>query len=388
MNQKKIVAGILIVLILAVMLVLVWQKKEEQAVKQNHLPQVTEWPSTSVQTLSPVEKWNIEREKWVTQMSNADLVWYEIPELKIRFKTTKENVGDFAYKYESTTLGFESGADAFDGVYIHSKSLQSSTSCPEILGSIKRFRGDPGDYSRGALLGNVNQEVALGDMRFFDEYFIDGDFSYEIEVPNNCFAGTDYYSVWEEKSKELMYSFRTTVESTYEIPEYGMKIGIAPWQFHRISTYDSMRAELKKQGQSLVWYEIPELKIKFLVTPDTKNDLRYKLRAMPADDSGGASDVSFYYQSVADITDCDVNGEITCSNLSLSSVLIEKIGAYQSKNGRPFCGSMEESHSVGAHEFCVRYQNDFQLTAEQEKEYQKKHKDIFLGILPETLQSM
>lgn len=201
------------------------------------------------------------------------------------------------------------------------------------------------------------------------------------------------FFVWQKEPEQQASDQNQNVKSqevegmvTYEMPEYGIKIQIAPWQSRRVDTYDFIRAELKKKDQSLVWYEIPELYVKFLVTPDTKKDLRYKLTLADADE--GIRGISVYYQSVADIAGCEVDGEIACSNLSLSSILLEKKSSYQSKKGRPFCGSMEESHLVGAYEFCVRYQNDFQLTSEQEKEYQEKHKDVFLGILPETLQSM
>jgi len=153
------------------------------------------------------------------QRADKDLVWYEIPEIGVRFKVKKESLDDTKYSYEkNVTLTSNYGSETFDNISLYSKFLESNVKgCGTDLASLKKFIGKPNEYS-GILWGNTEDEIAQNDMRLFDSFFIIGQFSCEVEVPHNCYVGAtkkdtpDYYSIWNDKSKYLMEAFRNTLE--------------------------------------------------------------------------------------------------------------------------------------------------------------------------------
>jgi hypothetical protein len=78
--------------------------------------------------------------------------------------------------------------------------------------------------------------------------------------------------------------------------------------------------KLIQNNDSYVWYEIPEMNIKFKVTPDTKEDLKYFME--------NESSLYFYNQSTVDFIGkrcgSEEKIEISCTNGALGKISVEK----------------------------------------------------------------
>ena len=68
-------------------------------------------------------------------------------------------------------------------------------------------------------------------------------------------------------------------------------------EIQKLSIVEKSNVGVKDKKDELVWYEVPELGIKFKVSPDSKEDLRYFIKDY-SDDLGKSVHVSFYSKFV------------------------------------------------------------------------------------------
>jgi hypothetical protein len=98
---------------------------------------------------------------------------------------------------------------------------------------------------------------------------------------------------------------------------------------------NNQKKEEKNEGQ-LVWYEVPELGIRFKVSPDTKDDLKYFI---------DGSSTYLYYQSVIDFARLyDNNCKLLtkeCTEGSLGLISIKDNSKAKENTGMPLCRDNE-----------------------------------------------
>lgn len=93
--------------------------------------------------------------------------------------------------------------------------------------------------------------------------------------------------------------------------------------------------------EELVWYEIPELGVRFKVSPDVYEDLKYKLWSKPWPNEQEKSTAVFYYQSEINYLGKDgcfnEEGEIVCTNGLIVRVSRNKNFQEEQEIGRRIC---------------------------------------------------
>ena len=114
-------------------------------------------------------------------------------------------------------------------------------------------------------------------------------------------------------------------------------------QENQISTKQLTKEETEKlkKEKDLVWYEIPELGIKFLVTEDTKNDLRYSYKEFRGyrhdNDYLKVKSIMLYSSLETDknLSNCTLGEEKgwSCGWIQLNVVLKKELMLYKEKNG-------------------------------------------------------
>ena len=97
------------------------------------------------------------------------------------------------------------------------------------------------------------------------------------------------------------------------------------------------KIEKLKNDNSLVWYEIPEMGIRFKITPDTKEDLGYSYKEyMSFKNSISVKQALLYSSSETDekLSSCSLNEESgwNCGLIYLNIVSKNDIDNYSSKN--------------------------------------------------------
>lgn len=145
--------------------------------------------------------------------NKEELVWYEIPELGVRFKVMQKMASDITYDVAKVDAVSDThGSYTFLDVSLGSHSLDVDTKCGYPLGSIKRFEGVPTQYD-GSMWRTADEEMGLGNMHQFNKYFIIGQFYHATsDGPYNCYAGTEHMSKWSLISEDLMNDFRSSIE--------------------------------------------------------------------------------------------------------------------------------------------------------------------------------
>jgi len=111
-----------------------------------------------------------------------------------------------------------------------------------------------------------------------------------------------------------------------------------------VKSEEQKRVEKLKKEKDLVWYEIPEMNIKFLVTKDTKEDLRYRHKEYKGyrEESSylNIKDIMLYSSSETDanLTGCTVSENIgwSCGWIQLNTVSKREVKAYIANNGLNF----------------------------------------------------
>jgi len=96
-------------------------------------------------------------------------------------------------------------------------------------------------------------------------------------------------------------------------------------EIQKISIVEKSKVGVKDKKDELVWYEVPELGIKFKVSPDSKEDLKYNIWKYESEigvafyskfvrenklDEKYNENIMFYMKSVDDIEDVEVSQEI------------------------------------------------------------------------------
>lgn len=159
----------------------------------------------------------------------------------------------------------------------------------------------------------------------------------------------------------------------------------------------SLSSENQSQAFDLVWYDVPELGIRFKVTPDTKNDLRY---VVSVSKSIKEPTLFFYSQSIFDFNsmngripcsirgygaDEDFFGQTTaCSDFALSRYSIKGDSGDDSKHG---CENSVEKARVGDDSICYTYAQATSFSSKNEyDEYQESVKYKRFGIFWDTVE--
>ena len=161
----------------------------------------------------------------------------------------------------------------------------------------------------------------------------------------------------------------------------------------------SEEIEKLKQDENLVWYEIPELGIKFLVTKDTKEDLRYSFRKN--EKYKGISSVDLYSHNEVGESEYKYKCRITedrwsCGRILLTSATKEYVKQYEIKYGRDLCNDLPNDDKIVYLDvnklICFKYTmlgisyviND---SFYKERFYKEDNKSKTFGIYLNTIQS-
>ena len=145
------------------------------------------------------------------EKNEEELVWYEIPELGIEFQIDKKIASDIVYNFESTSLGIEEDVVNFEIAFLRIQSFDKI--CTEEIASLLKFEGTP-PHPLGDLWANTEDEIASGNMIVFDDNFILGRFSYEVENPYSCLypkLSYEQYVEWLNLSQNIKEAFRASV---------------------------------------------------------------------------------------------------------------------------------------------------------------------------------
>ena len=156
-----------------------------------------------------------------------------------------------------------------------------------------------------------------------------------------------------------------------------------------IKKNETLKDQVQQQNQSigqiskndLVWYEVPELGIRFKVTPDTKNDLKYFIKE---DEKFESISAYFYSQSTKDfIEENSKIAEITISysDFALLRISEEKNKKFKEENGRLACLQENIITQMGEQVYCKdSSQSSIFSSKEQYEQYQESIKNKKFGL--------
>lgn len=171
MNKKTSVIIIIVVLVIAVIGGGFWYGKS----KKNQFMESKQVKSND-QNQS-----EFNNDKQNQDSNETEMVWYEIPELKIRFKVDKIVADDLIYKYEKINNNLES-------ISFSSNGLSAISGCGVEngpLGSFDKLKGKPSDY-------NDNVYYTSRNPKQYDKFFI------IYNGPQSVCAVKDNMKNWEE----------------------------------------------------------------------------------------------------------------------------------------------------------------------------------------------
>ncbi len=135
--------------------------------------------------------------------------------------------------------------------------------------------------------------------------------------------------------------------------------------------------EKLKKEKDLVWYEIPEMGIKFLVTKDAKEDLRYEIEK-------NKISVKFYWQSVIDFFG---DSHLIYSDIfHIRKVIIKNNDNLKQTLDRNFCSNKNIVAKFKQNVYCLYTPQAFSFDKTKYNEYLKTIKDKHLKIYLNTIQ--
>jgi hypothetical protein len=148
-----------------------------------------------------------------------------------------------------------------------------------------------------------------------------------------------------------------------------------------------------KNSNDFVWYEVPELKIKFKVTPDTKDDLKYITETgEDRDTKEEVYTVYFYSQSVVNFlgSECVIDGRVKkeCADGSLGKVAIEKNLEIERNTGIPSCNGERIVANINNDIICLTGAQASVLVAGKYEEYLETIKSKEFGIYLNTTEEI
>ena len=132
-------------------------------------------------------------------------------------------------------------------------------------------------------------------------------------------------------------------------------VGVCIWQWEKIKNFNIAKQKTQQEqseegwqnkeqinNDKFVWYEVPELGIKFKVTPDTKEDLKYNSKNnRMAIFNIDLHDTIFYSSSETDssLKGCVLSEEtgLSCGNFYINKIFKDQAKAYEEKVGKPYC---------------------------------------------------
>ncbi|MCK9378563.1 MAG: hypothetical protein M0P97_00250 [Candidatus Moranbacteria bacterium] len=135
-----------------------------------------------------------------------------------------------------------------------------------------------------------------------------------------------------------------------------------------------------KNNNFFIWYEIPELGIKFKVTPDSKEDLKYIVNKH---DKQG---IYLYSKSIVEFLKCE--NLIDCSEGSLGKVSTEKNLEIEKNTGIPSCRKEGIVANVANDLICLTGSQAPVLTGVQYENYLKLIGNRKFGIYLNTAESI
>ena len=152
-----------------------------------------------------------------------------------------------------------------------------------------------------------------------------------------------------------------------------------------------------KNNNSLVWYEIPELGIKFKVTLDTKDDLRYITETEKNKETEeNEITVFFYNQSTVNFlgNSCLLNNQVkkTCTEGALSRYSVKLNELYKGRSDTESmlraCRGSGIIANINEDIICFAGPQSSVLSKEQQDEYLETVKDKKFGIYLKTTESI
>ncbi|MCD6149695.1 hypothetical protein J7J13_02825 [bacterium] len=152
-----------------------------------------------------------------------------------------------------------------------------------------------------------------------------------------------------------------------------------------------------KNNNSLVWYEIPELGIKFKTTLDTKDDLRYITETEKNKETEeNEITVFFYNQSTVNFlgNSCLLNNQVkkTCTEGALSRYSVKLNELYKERSDTESmlraCRGSGIIANINEDIICFTGPQSSVLSKEQQDEYLETVKDKKFGIYLKTTESI
>lgn len=180
-----------------------------------------------------------------------NLVWYQVPELGIEFQIKKEAADERVYIYESYPKNVP-----FGSAFFTAKGLDPGCKMGGVM-IVHRFEGVPANYDANMMMG--------GELKQFDGFFI------KFYGPQ-CASDKSFIN-WTERVRGENPQVDVWITGILETMR---KTSQQPAMNKKSAEQESLLKETG-QEQDLVWYQIPELGIRFKVTPDSRSDLKYTI---------------------------------------------------------------------------------------------------------------
>lgn len=152
-----------------------------------------------------------------------------------------------------------------------------------------------------------------------------------------------------------------------------------------------------KNDNYFVWYEMPEFGIKFKVTPDTNNDLKYNIKDVVDIDNANIKNVTayLYSESIIDFLGKDYCFHGDSFNIACSEGAIGKIPASQieeamknTENPYPLCGKDRIITNVNDNIICFTGPQSPVLFGSQYEKYSKIVESKKFGIYLDTMEQL
>lgn len=312
-------------------------------------------------TKKPAERQSSPKEVGQTR----DLVWYQIPELGIEFQVKKSVADELRYAYQRSIFGVN-----FLEMTFSTKKLSRIPDCKSRgLGTLTRLEGVPDDY-------DISVYLKTYKLRQMDGFFI------VFGEPQIACVLPEYEDAFDAIFKEnpdLVGVLATAFETIRKIQQ---------------PSDAEQAARETYQTQDLVWYQVPELGIRFKVTPDSRNNLKH---AVVFNENTREFSAYFYSQSAYDFEEAhgipctfhkEDNSRIgmypVCSDFALYRVNLD---GNQNDSSDPICGRDTEEMRTKEYVICYAHAQASSITGDR-KEYEELYRDKDFRIFLDTMEDL
>lgn len=182
MSKKVVIMlGVIVVAIIVIVSIFMAKKSQKVAIDQQQNAVQQQAEQQSEQSSKGENQQENDTDKWkVYENKENELVWYEIPEIKIKFKVNKEVAEELVYNFK--------GENDFGSVLFSSKGLSKIPGCgveQGPLSALSKIKGNPYDYA------DTDYYVSRKPKQF-DNFFI------IYNGPQAVCATGDYVKKWNE----------------------------------------------------------------------------------------------------------------------------------------------------------------------------------------------